>query len=329
VTTMKTEGFHHVTLVSGGAQRTVAFYRDLLGLRLADRAAGREEGTGSVLVFGDEHVAPGTILEVVERPGAGAGLWGQSGIHHVALGVADEAGLLRWKRRLTDAGVSVSGPYDRGWFSSIYFRDPDGQILEVATAGPGYAIDEPEDALGSGLILPASRQLRGNRDEESIRRRTHADPVPEIVPEMRLQGIHHVTGMTDDIDVADGFYRDVLGLRLVKRSVNQDDPSMPHWFWARYDGAEVAPHSSLTLFGWPRLQRSTRPGRGQVERVSFRGGTEEELERWRERLTEAGVEATPIEDRGPYRSIRFASPDGLPLELAGERIELAAGGVSP
>jgi glyoxalase family protein len=62
-----------------------------------------------------------------------------SGFHHTALGVETGEGLLRWKRRLTDLGWAVSGPYDRGYFTSLYFRAPDGQLLEIATDGPGFA----------------------------------------------------------------------------------------------------------------------------------------------------------------------------------------------
>ncbi len=53
-----------------------------------------------------------------------------------------------WKRWLTDNGVRVTGPYDRGYFTSIYFTDPDGQVIEIATDGPGFQVDEPADALG-------------------------------------------------------------------------------------------------------------------------------------------------------------------------------------
>ena len=76
--------------------------------------------------------------------------------------------LSRWKRWLTDKGVRVTGPYDRGWFVSIYFQDPDGQVLEIATAGPGFDYDEPIDALGQRQIQPTPGRLIGNRDEASI-----------------------------------------------------------------------------------------------------------------------------------------------------------------
>jgi glyoxalase family protein len=312
---LTTLGFHHITLVSRDAQRTLAFYRDVLGVRLVKRTVNFDDPGAHHLYFGDETGRPGTILTFFEWPHAGRGGWGNGGVHHLALGVADEAALLRWKRRLTDHGVPVSGPYDRGWFRSIYFADPDGQILEIATQGPGYAIDEPADRLGEEVIMPGEHQLRGNRDEAAIRARTHPEPVPEVTPEMALQGIHHITGITDDIERAHRFYTEALGLRLVKRSVNQDSPDMPHWFWARYDGREVAPHSSWTLFGWPGFRRA-RGGAGQTHHVAFRARDEEEQLAWREHLLEQGVQVTPVLDRDYFRSIYFRAPDGLLLEIA-------------
>src|SRR5690606_3385417 len=154
------------------------------------------------------------------------------GIHHLALGVATPEAQLKWKRRLVDAGVSVTGPLDRGYFKSLYFQDPDGQILEIATAGPGYAVDEPAEALGREEVVPPPERLPDGRDEVAIARTTHPDPVPEVTPDMRLQGIHHITGLTDDLERADAFYQEALGLRLVKKTFNQDDARTRHWFWA-------------------------------------------------------------------------------------------------
>jgi glyoxalase family protein len=312
---LATAGFHHITMVSRDASRTLRFYRDTLGVRLVKRTVNFDDPAAYHLYFGDRTGSPGTILTFFEWPHAGRGGWGRGGVHHLALGVEDEAGLLRWKRRLTDAGIAVSGPYDRGWFHSIYFTDPDGQILEIATRGPGYATDEPADRLGERVIMPNEGQLRGHRDEEAIRARTHPEPVPEITPDMALQGIHHITGITGEIEEAHRFYTDALGLRIVKRSVNQDSPEMPHWFWANYAGNEVAPHSSWTLFGWPEFRRA-REGAGQTHHIAFRAADEEELGAWREHLREMGLQVTDVLDREYFRSIYFRAPDGMLLEIA-------------
>lgn len=316
MTTLETQGFHHITMVSANAQRTLAFYRGILGLRLVKKTVNFDDPGSYHLYFGDQTGRPGTVLTFFEWPRSGRGRWGVGGVHHLALGVANEEGLLMWKRWLTDRGVSVSGPFDRGWFHSIYFADPDGQILEIATAGPGYALDEPADALGRKLIMPRQEQLRGSRDEEAIRALTHPEPIMEITPEMTLDGIHHITGLTDDLERAHDFYTEALGLRLVKKSVNQDDPSTLHYFWAHYDGAEVAPHSALTLFGWPNSNYWARGGIGQTHHIAFRAASDEEQLEWREHLLSMGVQVSPVMERSYFKSIYFRAPDGLLIEIA-------------
>jgi glyoxalase family protein len=303
-------------MVSTDASRTLAFYRDLLGIPLVKKTVNFDDPSAYHLYFGLEGGKPGTILTFFEWPGSPPGHWGIGGIHHLALGVADQEGQLMWKRRLTDAGVGVSGPYDRGYFHSIYFRDPDGQVLEIATDGPGYAIDEPADALGESLIRPALSRLPQGRNEGVIGELIHPEPVPEALDGMRLTGIHHITGITDDLQVAGEFYEKALGLRLVKKTLNQDDGKTEHFFWANYDGKEVGPHSSLTLFGWPESTRRARGGAGQTHHVAFRAGSEQEQLAWRDHLLGLGVEVSPVLDRTYFRSIYFRAPDGQLLEIA-------------
>lgn len=311
-----TQGLHHVTMVSLNAQRTLAFYRDLLGLGLVKRTVNFDDPQSYHLYFGDPMGTPGTLLTFFEWPTSPRGRWGVGGVHHVAMGVATEEGLLRWKRRLTDAGVAVSGPYDRRWFHSIYFTDPDGQILEIATKGPGYTLDEPADALGQTVITPAAGNLAGSRDEAAIEVRTWPEPVPAITPDMALDGIHHVSAITRDVEEANDFLEAALGLRPVKKTINQDAPGMPHWFWASYDGHAVAPHSAYTLFGFPRHGRAAQGGVGQTHHVAFRATGNEQQAAWRDHLLSMGAHVSPILDRDYFRSIYFRTPDGLLLEIA-------------
>jgi glyoxalase family protein len=322
--TMTTKGFHHITLVSSDAARTTRFYRDVLGVGLIKRTVNYDEPSSWHLYFGDDAGAPGTLLTFFEWPGARRGAPGAGGIHHFALTVDTAEAQLKWKRRLTDAGVHVSGPYDRGWFRSIYFADPDGQVVEIATRGPGYALDEPMEALGRSVITPPSPQLRGTRDETGIAALTHPLRVDDITPDMQLDGLHHISGLTDDVAAIGEFYESSLGLRLVKRSVNQDDASMPHWFWANYDGREVAPRSSLTMFGaWEeggarlagRLKRAVA-GAGQTHHIAFRADDEEQLRAWLDHLRSRGVQTSDVMDRTYFRSIYFRAPDGLLMEIA-------------
>lgn len=311
-----TQGFHHITMVSRNAQRTLSFYRDVLGLGLVQRTENGDDPGSYHLYFGDRIGSPGTLLTFFEWPGARRGRWGIGGIHHLALGVATDEAQLKWKRWLTDKGVPVSGPYDRGYFKSIYFQDPDGQILEIATEGPGFAIDEPPDALGTRLMMPPARQLRGSRDEAEIRRLTYPEPITQLSPDMALTGIHHITGITDDVERANEFYARALGLRLIKKSVNQDDPDTLHYFWGSYDGQTIKPHSDLTLFGWPNGGPRAAEGAGQTHHIAFRARDAAEQAAWREHLLAMGLEVSPVMDRLYFKSIYFRAPDGLLLEIA-------------
>lgn len=313
---LSTAGIHHITMVSADAQRTVRFYRDVLGLGLVKKTVNFDDPGAYHLYFGDQTGAPGTILTFFEWGDAPHGRPGIGGVHHVALGVATDEALLKWKRRLTDAGVHTSGPYDRGYFTSLYFRDPDGQIVEIATAGPGYDIDEPVEALGQKLLLPPERIVVGHRDEAAIAALTHAEPVPVITPDMALHGIHHISGITDDLVRAGEFYEQALGLSMVKKTVNRDDPNQLHYFWGAYDGTRVAPHSSWTLFGWPGSWNRARGGVGQTHHVAFRAKDDDEQAAWVDHLRAMGVEPSPIMERTYFRSIYFRAPDGLLLEIA-------------
>jgi len=313
---LSTTGFHHITMVSSDAPRTLAFYGDLLGLGLVKQTVNFDDPAAYHLYFGDETGRPGTILTFFEWPKAGRGRWGVGGVHHLALGVATPEAQLKWKRRLVDAGVPVNGPIDRGYFISMYFADPDGQVLEIATVGPGYAIDEAPEALGRELLVPPQERMPSGRDESAIEAATHPEPVPVITPDMQLQGIHHISAITDDLERAGEFYEQALGLKLVKKTYNQDDGKTQHFFWAAYDGQIVAPHSSMTLFGWQGSDYRARGGVGQTHHVAFRADDAEQQGAWREHLLSLGIQATEVADRNYFESIYSRSPDGLLVEIA-------------
>jgi glyoxalase family protein len=124
---------------------------------------------------------------------------------------------------------------------------------------------------------------------------------------MKLEGIHHITAITGDAPRNVDFYARVLGLRLVKKSVNQDDPTVYHLF---YGDEEGAPGNDITFFEYPGA-RPGRAGRGMVHRIVWRVGSPEALGFWEERLGGEGVD-TRREDR----SLIFEDPEGLEHELA-------------
>jgi glyoxalase family protein len=124
---------------------------------------------------------------------------------------------------------------------------------------------------------------------------------------MKLEGIHHITCITADAPGNVEFYTGVLGLRLVKRSVNQDDPTVYHLFYADEKGSAG---SDITFFEYPGVRRG-RAGAGMIHTISWRVASEEALHFWEERLRAHGIE--PVRGEG---RLRFEDPEGLGLELA-------------
>jgi glyoxalase family protein len=124
---------------------------------------------------------------------------------------------------------------------------------------------------------------------------------------MRLDGVHHVTCITADAPRNVEFYAGALGLRLVKKTVNQDDPTVYHLFYA---DEQASAGADMTFFEYPGARRG-RAGAGMVHRVVWRVASAEALDFWAERLAAAGVDAVRLE-----RALRFPDPEGLDLELA-------------
>jgi glyoxalase family protein len=102
----------------------------------------------------------------VEEPRASIGV-GQT--HHFALAVPDEDSQLTWRERLVDAGLPVSPVMDRLYFKSIYTRDPDGHIVELATMGPGFTVDEEPEKMGEKLMLPPWYEAQREQIEAGLR----------------------------------------------------------------------------------------------------------------------------------------------------------------
>ena len=124
---------------------------------------------------------------------------------------------------------------------------------------------------------------------------------------MKLEGIHHITCITADAPGNVEFYVGVLGLRLVKKSVNQDDPTVYHLFYADEKGSAG---SDITFFEYPGAGRG-RAGAGMIHVITWRVSSEEALDFWEQRLAGGGIETTHADGR-----LRFEDPEGLGLELA-------------
>ena len=112
------------------------------------------DGHGQVHVF---EMGPGGAaaeLHVAVQPDLPRARQGAGGVHHVAFRVPDNAALTEWTDHVAKYRVPSSGEVERYYFRSLYFREPGGNLFELATDGPGFDVDEPRDSMGQGLSLP-------------------------------------------------------------------------------------------------------------------------------------------------------------------------------
>src|SRR5256885_6576200 len=130
-----------------------------------------------------------------------------------------------------------------------------------------------------------------------------------------LNGIHHISAITADATTNLLFYTGVMGMRLVKKTVNQDNPTVYHLFYADEEGS---PGADLTFFEYPGLVRG-RAGAGMIHRIAFRVGSDRALDFWSKRLASAGIESAREDGR-----LRFEDPEGLGFELLAEPASDAA-----
>jgi glyoxalase family protein len=140
-------GFHSVTLWLDGRERSARVLEDTLGLR----PAGSENDQCRYLFEG----AGEQRIDLSCQPGRPRGRPGRGTVHHVALRAPSQEGHAAWRERLRASGLSATPVIDRTYFRSVYFREPGGVLIELATDGPGFAIDEPAGSLGTSLKLPA------------------------------------------------------------------------------------------------------------------------------------------------------------------------------
>ncbi len=200
---MRLEGLHHITMITGHAQRTVDFYADTLGLRMVKKTVNFDQPEAYHLYFGDETGAPGSILTWFEFPGAAPGRPGQGMIHTIQLGVADAAALDFWAARLADHGVTTSRDE-----RSLRFADPDGLALELVVADDGN---------------PPLRAVH-----------------PDVPAAHAIVGIEGARAYSADAEVEERLLTEVLGFTHLRGGAYRLDGQERHVHWA-YDQAPQQP----------------------------------------------------------------------------------------
>jgi glyoxalase family protein len=154
-------GFHAPTLEVQEADLTERLLTQAFGFEIAAEEEKRRR-------FSLDKRSTTKQLDLIERPDGEFGHIAAGMVHHIAFRAANEKEQRQWRDQLVDLGLGVTPVIDRQYFHSIYFREPGGILFEIATDGPGFAIDEPVELLGQGLKLPPQFEPQRALVEKSL-----------------------------------------------------------------------------------------------------------------------------------------------------------------
>ena len=166
-------GLGPITISVPDIRSTELVLRKVMDMRqvreYAKRATDGSDGEARVHVFEMGDGGPSAELHVAVEPNLSQGSLGAGGVHHVAFRVPTFQEYDEWYERLEKLGVPSSGPVDRFYFRSLYFREPNGILFELATDGPGFDADEPKETLGQKLSLPPFLEERRAQIEAGLK----------------------------------------------------------------------------------------------------------------------------------------------------------------
>ena len=155
---------------------------ELMGFSASGEYSSRDGAAVLVFCVGEPGPAPygspGAEVHLEVTPDAPRGRVGIGGVHHAAFRAPSDAEQLEWRERLSNAGVGVTPVIDRFYFHSVYFREPGGVLFEIATDGPGFAMDEDPARLGEALALPPFLEPRRAEIEAELAPIVPVKPTP-------------------------------------------------------------------------------------------------------------------------------------------------------
>ncbi len=280
-------GLHHVTAVTGDAPRNVAFYTQVLGMRLVKKTVNQDDVSAYHLFYGDSLGHAGTELTFFDWPDAGANRAGTGTIAAIALRAPDAASLVRWAQRLDAHAVPHAPIEERGGRATLAFTDPEGQRLELVAPAPSEE-STPGGEPWAGSPVPPADQLRG----------LHA---------VRLD-VARVGPTAHTLTQAMGF----------RPSGHYEVPSAngaPAHTVHIYQTGAGGLGTEVQLAERPDLARG-RVGIAGVHHVAFRTADDEQQLAWRDRIVASGLQPTPVIDRFYFHSVYFREPGGVLFEIA-------------
>ncbi|HUY58312.1 MAG TPA: VOC family protein [Solirubrobacteraceae bacterium] len=275
---MQLDGMHHITMITGDAQRNVDFYADALGLRLVKKTVNFDSPEAYHLYFGDEQGSPGSILTWFEFAGVRPGRAGAGMIHTIQLGVPSQESLDFWEQRLGQKGYSsersegsaspASPASSARSASSLKFADYDGLGLELVLANPDTA---PLRAVHPEI--PAEHAITG------------------------VEGARAYVGRPLEADAQ--LLTETLGFTATDATGNY-----------RLAGP-------TRTFNWAYEPTSEHgiQGAGTVHHIAWHS-TDADHVPWQQRVAAAGMNVTPVIDRDYFHAIYFRQPQGILFEIA-------------
>lgn len=162
-------GLGHVRLTVRKSDKTAAVLTDIMGFEQIGHYPSTVDGQKDILVFSTGKGGPAGEIHLEERSDLPPERPGRGSVHHVAFRVKTYEDYSKWNEYLRSNGFMTSGEVDRYYFKAIYFREPNGILFELSTDEPGFATDEPMDALGQTLALPPFLEPKRAQIEASLR----------------------------------------------------------------------------------------------------------------------------------------------------------------
>ena len=278
---MELGGLHHLTAVTTSAADNVAFYTDVLGMRLVKKTVNQDDTSAYHLFYGDELGRPGTEVTFFDWPQlrVAANHPGAGEVSTTELRVPDRAALEWWVDRFDELGVNRTGIQERNGRAYLDFTDPEGQRLRLSE-------DRGEGVLGG---VPWENA-----------------PVPQGAG---IRGLGAVDLTVAELEPTAWVLTEVLGFRKT------DEESAGAGRTVTFEVGPGGPGTTVRVVEKPGAPYA-HLGRGGVHHVAFRTPDDEEHAAWRERIRRAGLGVSPQIDRYYFRSIYFREPGGILFEIA-------------
>jgi glyoxalase family protein len=156
-----TKGFHSIVLTVRNTEHTARILTDIFGYKLLTQEGNRYR-------FITDAVDTANVVDIVEEPNGERGINAGGTNHHVAFRVKDDNILMEFREKISRSGFRITEKIDRNYFYSLYFREHNGILFELATDNPGFSIDEPVTELGTHLMLPSQYEGSRKKIEEAL-----------------------------------------------------------------------------------------------------------------------------------------------------------------